>query len=232
MNNSAESYWQTVVPRSMRREFIKATHEGSTGGHLGRKRTEAAIKARAYWPSWSEDVQNVLQRCEPCAKYHRGSAPKRVGLKPFLAGEPWETISLDITGPHPRSWRGHIFILTVMDHFSKWAEAIPLRNHLAPTVARALVDTVISRFGTPQRILTDQGAEFESQLFKELCNLLNINKVRTTPYRPATNGMLERFHRTLNSMIAKVVDMKQRNWCDVIPGVMAAYRATQHDATG
>jgi transposase InsO family protein len=99
-------------------------------------------------------------------------------------------------------------------------------------IARVLFDHVLSRFGTPRRILTDQGTEFEGQLFKNLCQLLQINKVRTSPYKPSTNGMLERFHRTLNAMIAKIVDENQRNWCEMIPSVMAAYRATVHETTG
>ena len=226
------SHWQMVLPSEMRQDFIKAAHEGVNGGHLGRKRTEACVALRAYWPGWREDIRTFLQQCVPCARYHRGATPRRTELKPFYAGEPWETLSLDITGPHPRSRNGHVFILTAMDHFTKWAEAFPIRNHTAPTVARVLFNNIIVRFGTPQRILTDQGAEFESSLFKELCQLLNINKIRTSAYRPSTNGMLERFHRTLNSMLAKVIDGNQRNWCEMLPGVMAAYRATVHDTTG
>jgi transposase InsO family protein len=224
--------WQTVMPRGLRHEFVKTAHEGMNGGHLGRKRTEAIVKARAYWPGWLADVRSILRRCSQCARYHRGSAPKNVTLKPFCAGEPWETVSIDITGPHPRSRRGYVFMLTVMDHFSKWAEAIPIRNHTAETVARVLYEHVFSRFGAPKRILSDQGAEFEGILFTELCRLLRINKARCTLYKPSTNGMLERFHRTLNSMLAKIIDDTQRDWCEVVPLVMAAYRATPHDTTG
>ncbi|MDZ7612307.1 MAG: RNase H-like domain-containing protein [Flavobacteriaceae bacterium] len=227
-----ETRWQMVIPRRLRRAFIVLAHQGITGGHLGRKRTEASVRNRAYWPGWTEDIRLALGCCEQCVKYHRGSAPKTAALKPFPAGDVWETVSLDITGPHPRSKRGYVFILTVMDHFSKWAEALPLRNHTAPVVAKALFDHVLVRFGTPRRILTDQGAEFESELFRQLCQMLEISKVRCSPYRPSTNGMLERFHRSLNSMLAKVVDSDQKNWCEKLPGVVAAYRGTVHDTTG
>ena len=223
---------QPILPRNRRQEFLTLIHEGITGGHLGRKRTEANVQRRAYWPSWSTDTRRILQRCTPCAQYRRGNPEKRTPLKPLPAGEPWETISIDLTGPHPRSSRGYVYILTLQDHFSKWAEAVPLRNHTAPVVASALFSQVLVKFGMPLRILSDQGAEFESQLFRELCQLMGIAKIRTTPYRPATNGMVERLHRTMNSMIAKVVDLDQRNWCQVLPGVMAAYRATVHESTG
>jgi len=88
--------------------------------------------------------------------------------------------------------------------FSKWGEAYPVRVHTAPVVAKVLVDN-LSRFGMPRRLLTDQGKEFESALFRELCDKMGIQKVRTSPYQPSTNGCVERFHRTLNSMIGKVV---------------------------
>jgi len=86
----------------------------------------------------------------------------------MLVGEPFERVSVDITGPHPRSAKGHVFMLTVMDHFSKWAEAIPLRNHTAPTVARTLMTHVFSQFGMPLQLLADRGPEFEGELFIEL----------------------------------------------------------------
>jgi transposase InsO family protein len=82
------------------------------------------------------------------------------------------------------------------------------------------------------RILSDQGAEFQSDPFRELCRHMDISEVRTSPYHPACNGMVERLHRTTNAMLAKVVRADQRNWCQLLPSVMTAYRATPHEATG
>jgi hypothetical protein len=223
--------WQTVMPTTRRLSFVRLLHEGATGGHLGRKRTERQVQLRAYWPGWSTDVRKVLHACTPCARYHRGRAPHQTPLKPFVAGEPWEVVSIDITGPHPKSRRGHVYILTLVDHFSKWAEALPIRKHTASTVARVLFDHIFSRFGMPVRCLSDQGAEFESVMFKELCQLMNIHKIRTSPYRPSTNAVVERFHRTLNSMLAKVISENQRDWCEHLPSVMTAYRASVHEST-
>jgi hypothetical protein len=83
----------------------------------------------------------------------------------------------------------------------------------------------------PVRLLSDQGAEFESSLFQQLCKLAQITKMRTTPYRPSTNGMVERFHRTLNSMLAKAIRSDQRDWDERLPAVMMAYRASVHEST-
>jgi transposase InsO family protein len=141
-------------------------------------------------------------------------------------------MSIDITGPHPRSRDGNEFILTVMDSFTKWAEAIPIRSHTAQVVARKLVENVFARYGTPLRLLSDQGPEFESALMAEMCRAFQIEKVRTTSYKPSTNGAVERFHRTLNSMLGKVVDESQRDWDHRLYEVMAAYRSTVHQSTG
>jgi len=172
-----------------------------------------------------------VRKCEECARYHRGNAPKQTPLNPFHAGEPWEVISIDITGRHPKSRRGNEYIVTVVDLFTRWAEAVPVRNHTAEVVARVLLDKVINRFGTPLRILSDQGREFESTLFRELCEKLEIDKVRTSPYQSSTNCVVECFHRTLNSMLAKVISDNQRDWCERLESVMAAYRAGKHELT-
>ena len=224
--------WQVVWPVVLRDDFLCMVHEGMTGGHLGRRRTAHAVQCRAYWPSWSSDLERFLKQCESCARYHRGAIPHRAPLNPFRVGEPWELVSIDITGPHPRSSKQNQYILTCVDHFSKWAEAIPLKNHTAPTVARALITHIFSRFGSPRQLLSDRGPEFESDLFTSLMKWLGIDKLRTSPYQPSTNGTAERFHRTLNSMLGKVVSDSQRDWDERLPAVMAAYRSSRHESTG
>jgi len=91
---------------------------------------------------------------------------------------------------------------------------------------------VFSRFGAPLQLLSDRGPEFESELFSQLMQWMEIDKIRTTAYKPSTNGVVERFHRTLNSMLGKVVSASQRDWDDRLPSVMAAYRASPHSSTG
>jgi len=124
---------------------------------------------------------------------------------------PWERIGVDITGPHPKSRNGYKYILTISDYFTKWADAFPIRNQEASTVAKVLVDRVFAYLGTLIQILTDRGSNFESQLFAELLKRLEVDHVRTTAYKPSTNGQVERFHRTLNSILRKVVADNQRD---------------------
>ena len=224
--------WQVVLPRMFRIEFLRIAHGGMTGGHLGKSKMKLSVQKRAYWPTWSSDIDYYTKTCEECAKYHRGSVPCQAPLQTPPIGEPWERVSIDITGPHPRSTSGKQYILTLVDHFSKWAEAIPIANHTAQTVAKALMINVFVKFGVPLQLLSDRGPEFESELFSDLMKSMDIDKIRSSAYKPSTNGVVERFHRTLNSMLGKVVSESQRGWDQKLPFVLAAYRASVHNATG
>ena len=224
--------YQLIPPVKVRDRLLEIAHTGRTGGHLGMRRTKEQLQRRAYWVGWTNDVERYCERCAECCRYHRGPPRRQGELQVTAVGEPFERVAIDLTGPHPVSRSSNIYILTVVDLFSKWAEAVPLRNKEAVTVARALSDVVLSRYGLPMQLLSDNGKEFDNCLMSELCRLLEIEKLRTTAYKASTNGGVERFHRTLNAMIAKVVAENQRNWDEMLPSVMAAYRSSRHEATG
>jgi transposase InsO family protein len=153
-------------------------------------------------------------------------------LQPMLTGEPWERVGIGITGPHSTSSKGHIYILTLIDHFTKWIEIFLMRNQEASTVDKLLVDRVFCVHGLPLQILTDQDRNFESELFKEICRFLTVDKIKTTAYKPSTNGNIERFHVTLNSMLAKLVSENQKDWDDKLAAVAFAYRNSVQELTG
>jgi transposase InsO family protein len=223
---------QKVAPFAYRSDIAADMHGGLNGGHLGLKRAKHQLKQRFYWPGWAKDVELVQLRCERCSKLKRPANRRQGCLQPMLTGEPWERVGIDITGPHPTSSRGHIYILTLIDHFTKWIEIFPMRNQEASTVAKLLVDRVFCVHGLPLQILTDQGRNFESELFKEICRFLSVDKIRTTAYKPSTNGNIERFHATLNSMLAKLVSENQKDWDDKLAAVAFAYRNSVQESTG
>ena len=109
---------------------------------------------------------------------------------------------MDIVGPLPHSRSGNRYILVVCDYATRYPEAMPLRNIDAEHVAEELVK-MFSRVGIPNEILTDQGSNFMSQLLAELYRLLHIQPIRTSPYHPQTDGLVERFNQTLKSMLRK-----------------------------
>lgn len=139
--------------------------------------------------------------------------------------------SVDIVGPLPMSRHGNEYIIVVGEYFTKWQEAFPVPNHTALTVADKLVPEVFCRFGCPAQIHSDQGREFESDLFKTVCEKLGINKTRTTPYRPQSDGLVERFNRTLKQMLSLFAHENPQDWDDHIPYLLMAYRSTEHAST-
>ena len=130
----ANDRMQVIVPRKYRREFVRLARTGMTGGHLGKHKTEEQVSLRAFWPNWKQDVSLELLCCKECAQYHRGKAPRQTPLQPFNAGEPFEVVSVDITGRHPKSARSNEYIITIIDVFSKWAETVTTRGHQANVV--------------------------------------------------------------------------------------------------
>ena len=119
------------------------------------------LKRRAWWRGFKGDVRRQLKRCFRCNRYHRDALPRQGPLQPTRVGAVFERLSIDLTGPHPRSRRGHVYILTVVCPFSKFCECLPLSNKEAVTVARALVDEVFCRYGTPLELLSDRGGEVQ-----------------------------------------------------------------------
>ena len=149
----------------------------------------------------------------------------------MLVGGPGERWAIDLTGPHPTA-NGYKYMFTAICCFSKFGVCIPIRNKEASTVAKAIVDYIILRWAMCHEILTDLGKEFEAELLKELLHEFGIVHLRSSGYRPQTNGACEVWHRTLNSMIAKLVRENQRDWPELVPYVVFCYNATEHSATG
>jgi transposase InsO family protein len=230
--NGEPNQLQMLAHKALREDIIKRSHGGMCGGHMGISKTCVQVKRRAYWLCWRADTVRYCRRCPECCSYHRGQLPKTGPLQPIVAGAPFERMSIDLTGPHSRTPRGSVYILTCVDVFTKWTEAFPIPNKEAAVVARVLVEQVFCRLGVPIALLSDNGNEVDSSIMREVCKLLDIDKLRTTFYKASTNAAIERFHRTLNSMIGKVVNEKQTDWDIWLPYIMAAYRSTRHDTTG
>jgi len=213
------------------KEVIQQCHGGVIEGHFGVHKTQDLVQRRFYWIGWKRDVEQFCKTCDVCCQYHRGQLQKQGPLQPVVAGSPYERWYIDLTGPHPRSERGNVYILTYIDSFKKWAEAFPIRNKEAETVAKVHVEQLFCRFGAPVSLLSDQGTEVDSSIMQNVCKLLKIDKLRTTAYKPSTN-QVERLHRTLNSILAKTVDWNHRDLDSKLSHAMAAYRASRHDSTG
>ena len=190
------AHLQLVLPANLVSEVLQGLHNSLAGGHLGARKVLEKARARFYWPGQRKNIEKWCHECSICNS--RKSSPRgRAPMEACCAKRPLEHVAMDILGPLPETPRGYRYILVIGDYFTKWKEAFPLRDMEATSVARVLVNEFICRFGVPDSIHTDQGKNFESKLVKEICILLGVRKTRTTPYHPQSDGLVERFNKTL-----------------------------------
>ena len=138
----------------------------------------------------------------------------------------------DILEPLPESDAGNSYIVVVGDYFTRWMEAYPIPNQEAATVAKKMTDEFFLRFSPPEKLHMDQGRQFESELVAEVCKLLGIDKIRNTAYHPQSDGLIERFNRTLLSMLATAANENPFNWEEHLRPLCMAYNTSVQSTTG
>ena len=143
-----------------------------------------------------------------------------------------QRVAKDILGPLPVTARENKYVLVVGDYFTKWVEAYSMPNMEAKTVAELFVNQFIARFGVPDILHMDQGRNFESLLMKKTCQLLGVQKTRTSPYHPQSDGLIERFNRTLLNMLSIAAAENERDWDLHVPLLTLAYRTSMQESTG
>ena len=223
-------FLQLVVPTSMREDFVRQAHKGITGGHCGVRRTAVQVPRRGYWCGWRRYVENFCRRCGVCNQVHRGPPPRQGLLQPLRENGPMDRLHIDLCGPFPRS-KGYCYILTCIDAYTRFLIATPIPDKSANTVAAALVKEVFCKLGCSRQLVSDLGKEFQNEVMQQLCQMLDITQLRTTSYRPCTNGRIERVHRSLNSLLAKLVSDTQRDWVQHLPACVMAYNVSKHEST-
>ncbi len=222
---------QLLVPKGRREMLFQAAHCNPMAGHLGQAATLNRLMARFFWPGIHENVRRWCAACRECQLVNPPASPK-APLRPLpLMQVPFERIGMDLIGPLERSARGHRFALVLVDYATRYPEAVALRNISATSVANALF-SLVSRVGIPKEILTDQGTAFMSRTLRELYELLGIKSIRTSVYHPQTDGLVERFNRTLKTMIRKFVHEDAKNWDRWLEPLLFAVREVPQASTG
>ena len=155
----------------------------------------------------------------------------RAPMKTYKVDCVMERVAMDKMGPIPLSNRNNKYVLVIQDYFSKLVEAYLLPDQEAETVAQVFVEQFVSHWGVRMQIHTNQGSNFESKLFRELCTLLGIDKTRTTGLHPQSDGMVERYNATMEAMSATCVTKDQKNLDSLLPLQMMAYPSAEHDTT-
>lgn len=217
-----------VVPCSLQRGIIDEIHGI---GHLGEDKTLASLKMRYYWPKMADSVRLAVRSCEAC---QRAKTPviKRAPLQSIAAGFPMQRVGFDVVKVGV-SKNGNDRLLTIVDYFSKWVELVPIPDEKATTIAAALFNNWIARWGAPHILHSDRGRSIDGRIIRSLCKLLDISKTRTSGYHPQCDGLVERFHRTLHHMLrCHLQAVDPLDWEDVLPHCLLAYRSSINATTG
>eukprot|EP01117_Protostelium_nocturnum_P013214 TRINITY_DN4915_c0_g1_i4.p1 TRINITY_DN4915_c0_g1~~TRINITY_DN4915_c0_g1_i4.p1 ORF type:complete len:1172 (+),score=124.10 TRINITY_DN4915_c0_g1_i4:812-4327(+) len=221
-----------VIPSVLKIQVLESTHNDLWGGHMGVAKTYHRLQLRYYWKSMWEDVKLHVLHCTSCGKRKKA---KHVSLPitPIVSSYPFELVSVDFIGPFKRTRKGNRYVAVFVDHFSKWMELKACRDNTAESAAKALVDEVINRHGTPPKLLSDRGGEFTSIMSQRLYKLFEIYKLNTTPYHPQTNGGNERSHGTLYDILSHYINQSTHSdWDEFLSFARFAYNTCVHTATG
>ena len=175
------------------------------------------------------DVVAYINSCPRCLR--RKSQPDKAPLVNIETSQPLELVHLDYLKIEPS--KGNIEnVLVITDHFTRYAQAFPSKTQTALATAKLLWNNFILHYGFPSKFITDQGRNFESELIEHLCQLAGVQKLRTSPYHPQTNGQCERFTGTLLNMLGTLTPEQKRDWKSHVPARVHAYNCTRNAATG
>ncbi|CAC5405922.1 unnamed protein product [Mytilus coruscus] len=213
-----ETHW---IEQKTTDEIIQAQKSDEILGKLYQMKTESKDKPKLG----DIAIQNpIIKRKQPPSR-------AKSKMKQYHVGAPMERVALDIIGPFPLSKKGNKYALIVSDYFTRWAEGYPMPDMETKTIIDNFANNFVCIFGVPRQIHTDQGRQFESALFKELCTRLCIDKTRTTPYRPQSDGLVERLNRSLEEILSKYICSNQKDWDEQLPWAFMAYRSSVHEST-
>ena len=221
-----------MVPRKLVPDVLRMNHDIRLAGHLSMKRTYERLKNSFLWHHMHSDCETYIKNCNTCATQKKSNRTARAPLQMYQVSAPLERVHIDVLGPFVKSKNGNVYVLMLIDQFSKWLECYAIPDTKAETVAKRVVDEFIARFGCPLEIFTDQGSNFNGKLFRAICELLEIAKLRTTPYHPQSNGVVERYNQLVCSMIRCFIRGSQTEWDQYLPQLVGAVRSSPSRITG
>ena len=224
--------WRLWIPSPLRYKLIKYYHDHQTNQHAGRDYVHNKMKTTYYWLGMKADITDYVAACRHCQIAKATSSGKGIGpANNFPCERPFQMIAVDLVGPLSTTHDNNSYLLTIIDRFSRYVKAIPIREITAECIVFNLLNSWIYEFGTPEQILSDRGSQFTSTMFKVLCKTLGIKKLYTTAYHPECNGMIERFHRYLKERLRVIASEKnidfindvEPKWDIFVPSITYAY---------
>lgn len=225
--------WKLVVPLENRKQLIIDNHSAPDSIHPGTFKTYKKLSLKYYWPGLFKQVRNYISKCDTCKAYKHSTAPPS-GLmgNPKRADRPMQSLSMDLIGPFPRSYAGNMFILSIVDIFTKYCWILPLKRATSQTIINLLEKHIFIPYGVPRTVICDNGKQFIAKEFKDFLSKYGIvDTFYNTLYTPQ-NNTVERFNQTINTALAILVDKDQRTWCKNLEKIQAAMNNTVNFSTG
>jgi predicted aspartyl protease len=215
---------QLVVPETLKHDILLNYHDSLLIGHGGFDRTYHLIRLKYFWKRMYNEIGQYVKSCQDCQK-NKAHGNKPGELKPLPCEGIFKRVHLDLFGPLPEV-DGYKYVLLIVDSFSKWTEAFPVKSLRGDEIAKIFYREYICRWGAPYSLLSDRGTNFLSKVVTETCKLFDIDKYKTTSWHPQTNATAERRMATLAQTLRMFCDKNQKNWPDLLPSIMAGWRAT------
>ena len=221
--------FQFVIPETLKADALFGVHDRA--GHQGQPRTLSLARQRFFWYDMEKDVRSHVKSCRRCVLSKTPEPSARAPLESIKTSAPLELVCVDFWSAED-SKNKSVDVLVITDHFTKLAHAFPCQDQTAKKVAKKLWDSFFCIYGFPQRLHSDQGANFESELIAELLKLSGVDKSHTSPYHPMGNGGTERFNRTLGNMLRSLPLRSKQKWPQMIQTMTFVYNCTVHETTG
>jgi predicted aspartyl protease len=215
-----------MVPNSLILPILQLYHNNQISGHLAKDRLLRVLQQRFYWPKMWDDVVQYVASCRVCREFKTNVPHSHGLLAPIKATYPFEIVGVDIVGPLPRTVRRNLYVLVVIDYFTNWVEAAPLKTLTAKEAIDKFYSLVISRHGCPTKIVTDQGTHFTAKVFLKMCEAFKVEKLTFTSYHHQANGKVERFIQFFLATLKTLVNDSKTNWDQFIDHCLFVYRVT------
>src|SRR6185295_3482481 len=217
-----------VIQKHEVEPILYLMHNHPIGAHLGTDKMFGKIQDKYYWPHMYKHIKNYVQTCDTCQK--RGKYRIPGPLQPIPVEAPFHRIGIDFVGPLPTTTQQNKYIIVATDYMTKWPEAKAVPKADAKNTVDFIYEDIICRHGCPTYLQSDRGTHFNNELVKILTQKFEIQHLLSTPYHPQTNGLVERFNRTLCESLAKLTD-QGKDWDIFIPSVLFAYRTAKQSTT-
>ena len=222
---------QLVIPEHERVQVLKKYHDDATAGHYGIDRTIARIASRFYWPGMRKEIAKYIGNCIQCQRYKPTNLKPCGLLQTVSSNQRFEVVAIDLFGPLPITTDGFQWILIAEDLASRWVELFALKEATAENCAKTLLEEMFLRYGTPRRLLSDNGVQFISAIMQHLTYCLGIKQFLTPYYHPQANPV-ERKNRDLKTQLAILVENDHAAWADKLPAIRFAMNTAQCQSTG